>query len=243
MLLYNILCDDCGCLRVVHLRPHIIGLVEPPPSPRYLSCCRFVNDKEIITSSGDSTCIQWDLTKQEPKNCFDDHTGDVMSISINPKDDRVFASASCDMSVKVWDVRTAGKKPVNTFEGSNSDTGHESDINSVDFMSNGTSIATGSDDSTCKLFDLRSYCLIASYASDNIVTGITSVALSKGGRVLFAGYDDANCRPWDTITTEAIPTNNNSTFQHDNRVSCLGVNSSGQALATGSWDMLLKIWA
>jgi guanine nucleotide-binding protein G(I)/G(S)/G(T) subunit beta-1 len=25
----------------------------------YLSCCRFIDEKNIITSSGDSTCIYW----------------------------------------------------------------------------------------------------------------------------------------------------------------------------------------
>ena len=33
----------------------------------YLSCCRFLNDQEIITSSGDSTCISWDIEKNETK--------------------------------------------------------------------------------------------------------------------------------------------------------------------------------
>ena len=30
---------------------------------------------------------------------------------------------------------------------------------------------------------------------------------------------------------------------HDNRVSCLGVSSDGNALCTGSWDSFLKLWA
>jgi len=29
---------------------------------------------------------------------------------------------------------------------------------------------------------------------------------------------------------------------HDNRVSCLGVTDNGMAIATGSWDSVLKIW-
>jgi len=29
---------------------------------------------------------------------------------------------------------------------------------------------------------------------------------------------------------------------HDNRVSCLGVTDDGAAVATGSWDSVLKIW-
>merc|ERR1740123_2189981 len=48
----------------------------------YLSCCRFIDDNEIITSSGDSTCILWDVETKTPKITFSDHTGDVMSVSI-----------------------------------------------------------------------------------------------------------------------------------------------------------------
>jgi len=31
--------------------------------------------------------------------------------------------------------------------------------------------------------------------------------------------------------------------QHENRVSCLGVQERGQALCSGSWDTTLKVWA
>ena len=27
----------------------------------YLSCCRFIDERKIITSSGDATCILWDI--------------------------------------------------------------------------------------------------------------------------------------------------------------------------------------
>ena len=40
------------------------------------------------------------------------------------------------------------------------------------------------------------------YSHDNIICGITSVAFSKSGRLLFAGYDDNNCNIWDTIRCE-----------------------------------------
>ena len=32
-----------------------------------------------------------------------------------------------------------------------------------------------------------------------IICGITSVAFSKSGRLLLAGYDDFNCNVWDTL--------------------------------------------
>lgn len=37
-------------------------------------------------------------------------------------------------------------------------------------------------------------------------SGITSVAFSKSGRLLFAGYDDFNCNVWDSMRQERAGT-------------------------------------
>lgn len=197
----------------------------------YLSCCRFIDDRQIVTSSGDMTCMLWDIEQGIRVAEFQDHTGDVMSISLCPTDPNMFVSGACDSTAKIWDIRIG--KAVQTF------TGHESDINCVDFFPNGQSFATGSDDATCKLFDLRSDRDLNTYQHDNILCGITSVSFSISGRMLFAGYDDYNTNVWDTLKGERV-----GVLQgHDNRVSCLGVSGDGIALATGSWDSLLKIWS
>jgi len=200
----------------------------------YLSCCRFLSKESIITSSGDSTCIFWDIEKGETKAHFNDHNGDVMGVAICPTDENLFVSGSCDATCKLWDVRA--ERCVSTF------LGHESDINAVTFFPDGKAFGTGSDDSSCRLFDLRCYQEVNTYACDKILCGITSVAFSQSGRLLFGGYDDYNTNVWDTLAVEAL----SPLFQinaHDNRVSCLGVQQSGLALCTGSWDTLLKIWA
>lgn len=44
----------------------------------YLSCCRFINDRQIVTSSGDMTCMLWDVEAGSRVMEFNDHTGDVM---------------------------------------------------------------------------------------------------------------------------------------------------------------------
>lgn len=106
--------------------------------------------------------------------------------------------------------------------------GHESDINAVtvsleswllsawwlrftnfflillphQFFPNGHAFATGSDDATCRLFDIRADQELAMYSHDNIICGITSVAFSKSGRLLLAGYDDFNCNVWDSMKAE-----------------------------------------
>lgn len=105
------------------------------------------------------------------------------------------------------------------------------------FFPNGDAFATGSDDASCKLFDLRADRELNTYAHDNILCGITSVAFSTSGRVLFAGYDDYNVNVWDTLKGERIGVLSG----HENRISCLGVSGDGIALCTGSWDSLLKV--
>jgi len=197
----------------------------------FLSCCRFINDRQIITSSGDQTCMLWDIEAGTKISEFRSHTSDVMSISLT-KDKNRFVSGACDTSAKVWDI-TSGKL-THTFGG------HESDINSVSFFPDSQAFVSGSDDSSCRLFDLRSYGELNSYSSKNISCGITSVAFSNSGRFLFSGYDDYSVQVWDTVKSgDPLGT----LTGHQNRVSCLGVGPEGQALATGSWDHFLKIWA
>ncbi|GJJ71212.1 guanine nucleotide-binding protein G(I)/G(S)/G(T) subunit beta-1 [Entomortierella parvispora] len=196
----------------------------------YLSCCRFLNDRQILTSSGDMSCMLWDVDMGTKLMEFNDHTGDVMGLSISP-DQRLFVSGACDATTKVWDIRSG--RCVQTF------TGHESDINAVQFFPSGDAFATGSDDASCRLFDLRADREMNIYTHDNILCGITSVAFSISGRLLFSGHDDYNCNVWDVLRAERVGV----LMGHDNRVSCLGVASDGMAMVTGSWDATLKVWS
>ena len=70
------------------------------------------------------------------------------------------------------------------------------------YFPNGFAFATGSDDATCRLFDIRADQEIGMYSHDNIICGITSVAFSKSGRLLLGGYDDFNCNVWDVLKQE-----------------------------------------
>jgi len=138
----------------------------------YVSCCRFVDETKIVSSSGDGSCIVWDLETKKPMMKLLEHQSDVMSlgkqavfmpktlssetqlkrcitcvwIDISPQDSNLFVSGSCDTVALLWDIRQP--QPVMEF-GENVD-GHESDINSVKFSQDGHQFVTGSDDSTCR---------------------------------------------------------------------------------------------
>ncbi|KAI4571181.1 hypothetical protein MJG53_013287 [Ovis ammon polii x Ovis aries] len=131
---------------------------------------------------------------------------------------------------KLWDVQEGMCRQ--TF------TSHESNINAICFFPNRNAFATGSDDATCRLFDLHADQELRTYSHNNIICGITSVSFSKSGRLLLAGYNDFNCNVWDALKADGAGV----LAGQDNRVSCLGVTDDGMAVATGSWDSFLKIW-
>lgn len=197
----------------------------------FVSCCRFISERELVTSSGDGSCKLWDIERAEVIQDFKDHGFDVMAVSLSPANrNNVFVSVAGDSTAKLWDRRSG---ECLTF------TGHESDINAVSFFPSGDAFCTGSDDATSRLFDIRAFRQLQQFGSDDIICAVTSCALSSSGRYLFAGYDSFSCIMWDVLTGEKIET----LHGHKNRISCVGVSFDGKALGTGSWDSSLNIWA
>jgi len=222
--------NTCSIYNLQSKEAPIRALRELNAHTGYLSSCRFLSPQQILTGSGDMTCILWDIDANTKLKEFTEHDGDVMSVAL-AADNKTFISGACDSTAKLWDISSG--KCVQTF------TGHTGDINAVSFFPNQQAFVTGSDDSSCRLFDIRADREMAMYPGDKEENGVTSVAFSISGRYLFAGYDDCTTGHWDALHAKRL----NSLEGHDNRVSCLGLNHDGTALCTGSWDGLLKIWA
>lgn len=80
----------------------------------YLTCCRFLPNGQIMTSSGDLSCALWDYSKNQLIRKFEGHTGDVMFLAMS-EDNRTMVTGACDAKAKLWDV--ASGKCVQTFSG------------------------------------------------------------------------------------------------------------------------------
>jgi len=195
----------------------------------YLSCCRFVNDRQILTSSGDMSCILWDTESGVKLKEFNEHEGDVMCLSISP-DKECFVSSGCDNTTRLWSLKSG--RAEQSFKG------HTEDVNTVQYFPNGNAFATGSDDYSCRLWDIRADCELMKYTQP-LQKGVTAVAFSISGRYLFAAYDDTTCQVFDTLKGDTV----GELKGHTQRVSCLGVAVDGCALGTGSWDGTLRVWA
>jgi len=199
----------------------------------YISCIKFWDDAHIISSSGDSTLLLWDIEKGKTVSHFMDHTADVMSVALWQQRN-VFVSVSCDNTAKIWDINSR-EKCVGNF------TGHKEDVNCCDWFPDGYAFATGSDDTTSKLFDCRAYRELKSYSSQEVNCGVTSLKFTKSGKYLLCGYDDPPFMySWGTLSGSVT-----QSFQPllKHRVSCLDLNCSGRAFATGSWDQNIRVWS
>jgi len=197
----------------------------------FLSCCRFIDNRSIVTSSGDHTCSLWDIDAATQTTQFKGHTQDVMFLSLN-HEKKLFASGSIDKTIRVWDIRSG--KSTHVFDN------HEKDVNLVQFFPNDTTFASGSDDTSIRLFDIRAWAQINQYNLENNTTQLvpTSIAFSQSGRFLFSSYTDNFIAIWDTLKAEKKA----EIKAHEKRVTSLGVSGDGHALCSASWDTVLKIW-
>jgi len=197
----------------------------------YISSCSFLTEKQMITTSGDCSAALWDLPSRRVLTEFTEHSLDVNCSAISP-DGHVFATGSCDSTIKLWDTRV-GNRSIRTF------LGHESDVNALAFFPDGNAIVSGSDDSTCRLYDIRSYAMLNVFTETQHYSGVTSAAVSKSGRYIFTAYDSGPVYCWNTISGTLAT----SLAGHDKRVSRVRVSPDGTAVATASWDSTIIVWA
>lgn len=106
---------------------------------------------------------------QTDNRAFQGHTGSVEEIQWSPSEASVFASASSDGTVRIWDVRSKGRKPAITMQVS------DYDVNVLSW-SRQTShlLASGADDGTWAVWDLRQW-----KASSNSPTPLASFGFHK----------------------------------------------------------------
>lgn len=83
---------------------------------------------------------------------FQGHTGSVEDIQWSPSEQSVFASASSDGTVRIWDVRSRSRRPALTVEVS------RTDVNVLSWSRLTTHLlATGDDDGVLAVWDLRKW--------------------------------------------------------------------------------------
>ena len=126
----------------------------------------------LATGSCDSSIYVWDVNAEaaasamasagaapdmsavwhvRTDNPFTSHKDSVEDIQWSPNEATVFASASVDKTVRIWDTRAKGKSMLHI-------TAHEADVNVISWSRLVSSLlVSGSDDGSFKIWDLRSF--------------------------------------------------------------------------------------
>lgn len=98
---------------------------------------------------------------------------------------------------------------------------------------------SGSDDSTCRLFDIRSDCQVSVYQAKKASSAVTTVEFSPSGRLLFASYEDGTLGVWDVLkgTWMGDVMKNNSP---SGQITSVQSNEDGSRIYTSSWDSMVS---
>ena len=155
------------------------------------------------------------------------HTGEVWDAAFSP-DGRTVASASFDLTAKIWDAATGRER--HTLRG------HEARIYSVAFSPDATRLVTASADRTAMVWD------VATGKRVHLLQGHTNnvrcARYSPNGRWIATGSWDDTVRIWDARTGETVRVIRTGAGQ----ITRLTFSPDGSWIAVGGTSSVAEIW-
>ncbi|KAG8656326.1 hypothetical protein MANES_04G122700v8 [Manihot esculenta] len=147
----------------------------------------------ILSSSDDMLIKMWDWEKGwDCTQTFEGHSHYVMQSAFNPKDSNVFASASLDETVKIWNLNSPA--PISTLDG------HAKGVNCVDYFINNEKLylLSGSDDFTVKVWDYESKTCMQTLESHT--NNVCAVCVHPEFPIIITCSEDGTICVWDANT-------------------------------------------
>jgi transcription initiation factor TFIID subunit 5 len=194
----------------------VYGLSQDPHWPRL-----------VLSSSADSKVMLWDVGAAIAVGKYQ-FSSPAWGVAMGPLG-YYFAAATHDGSVEVHSVDKS--QPLRIM------TGHIADASCVQWHPNASLLLSGSDDRTCRLWDLRTGSCVRLLSG--CPAAVSSVAVASCGGLAAGGCENGNTAVFDLTTGRMV----HLLRGHSSYVNSVCFNDDDQVLGTGSSDGSVKVWS
>ncbi len=185
--------------------------------------------KTVVSLDKEGTVRIWDVESARPRVEVQAPRGSVESLALSPDGMRI-ACGGRDGILKLIDVATGGEI---ASSGLASQSGP---ILTITFNSHSTRVATGSYDTSCRLWCVPDLKPVGPRMEQR--GHVWAVAFSPDGSRLAAAADDNTSQVWDLVDSRR----SGCPLPHHKPVRAVAFSSDGRLLATGCEDGAARIW-
>lgn len=188
----------------------------------------FVRDRfHILSCSWDSTTRLWDIKeKGEPLTLK--HGSEVKTLTVSQELRKGVAGAR-DGEIKIFSLSTM--KNLRNIQA------HQSDISGLAILEDTAKLITSSWDGECKIWNMNSYELETQLG--NHKERIRTLASTPDGSKVVLGMHSGKILVIDL----EVPSQIKQIIGHKDVVEALSIDSTGERLASGSWDRTFRLWS
>lgn len=182
----------------------------------------------VVLAAVDQQTVQaWDVASARERLVIQDRTDRLQAAAFD-RDCGHIALAAGEYGIGIWPL--AGGLPARMLKG------HESDVVTTRFSTDGRLLVSGDQDRFARVWDVRSGRTIAVLRGHD--DGITAVDFSPDGARVATASKDKSARVWDAQTGRPILVLEG----HKAVVTSIAFSADGRRILTASWDGSAILW-
>lgn len=196
----------------------------------YIQSIAFSPDSALLAAGTlDGKVRVWQVEDGALVVTLEGHTDAVTSVLFSPQNSALLASASNDDTIRLWPLDGSGE-PLFTLEG------HTGDVNTLSFSPGGSLLASGSDDTSIKIWQVEDGTLLNTI--EGHTRGVLSVAFAPDALSVVSGSLDGTVRLWQLEDNALL----NTMAGHSAVVMSVAFSPDGTLVASGSLDGTIRVW-